>query len=61
MSLRALPLSPPPPNPALGVPPQMLTGFAVGDDCNAEGLAASAALGLVAALPAVKHLAVVAL
>lgn len=53
-------LSPPTP-PALGVLPQMLTSFAMGDDCDTGGLAAGAALGLVAALPAVKHLAEVAL
>lgn len=35
--------------------------FAMGDDCDTEGLAAGAALCLVAALPAVKHLAEVAL
>lgn len=54
-------LSPPPAPPTLGVLPQMLTSFAMGDDCDTEGLAAGAALCLVAALPAVKHLAEVAL
>lgn len=49
----------PPDSPALGVLPQMLTSFVVGDDCDTEGLTAGAAL--VAALPAVKHLAEVAL
>lgn len=41
--------------------PEMLTNFAMGDDCDAGGLAARAAQCLVAALPAVKHLAEVAL
>lgn len=35
--------------------------FAMGDDCDTEGLAAGAAPCLVAALPGVKHLAEVAL
>ena len=53
--LWALPLFP-----TLGVPPQMLTGSAVGDERDAEGFAAGAALCLIAALPAVKHLTEVA-
>lgn len=47
--------------PALRVPRQMLTSFAMGDDCDAEGLAARAALCLIAVLPTVKHLTEVAL
>lgn len=41
--------------------PEMLTSFTMGDDCDTRGFAAGAALCLVAALPAVKHLTVVAL
>lgn len=49
------------PTPSLGVPPQMLTSVAMGDECGAERLAVGAVLYLVAALPSVKHLAEVAL